>query len=181
MSGDYQIPETKKARVKWDEANLGEIEANKPVRQKITEPKTPYHPMIDDDGSLSPIRVSFGDSFGDSTHADAIRSALNDVASSSKNNPRSSGWTSSEEEDAMDQEEAVLSDSNSERQRSFREHRTAHYDEFRQVKEHRRKGSFVEDELEDWAEDKRCDSSSSLTDGVKDIEIEESTRPANGF
>ncbi|KAH7537994.1 hypothetical protein FEM48_Zijuj03G0152300 [Ziziphus jujuba var. spinosa] len=143
-----------RGRVRWDEANLGEIEANKPVRQKITEPKTPYHPMIDDDGSLSPIRGSFDETVGDAVDADAIRTALSDVASSSRNNAR-------------------RSDSETDRSgMSFREHRRAHYDEFRKVKELRRKGSLLEYEDDD-DEFVRNDSSSSLSAGVKDIDIEE--------
>ncbi|XP_057446255.1 protein phosphatase inhibitor 2-like [Lotus japonicus] len=178
-----------KGRVKWDEDNIGEIEANKPVRQKITEPKTPYHPMIDDDNSGSPVRGSFDaciDDENQTRHAEAIWTALNDVASSSKKDTgQSGGWTSSEDEpDAMEQDD---DDSESDRNLAFKEHRKAHYDEFLKVKEHRQKASLEDESDEDGdAEpskgEKKCESS-SLSDSVKEMDIEgkkSSAPPANG-
>ncbi|XP_031269552.1 protein phosphatase inhibitor 2-like [Pistacia vera] len=169
----------KGGRVRWDEDNLGEIEANKPVRQKITEPKTPYHPRINDDGSLSPIRGSFNeciDSVTDAMDAEELRTALNDVASSSKQTSGPSGWSSSEDEaDPMEQDEE---DSEMGRSLSFKEHRKAHYDEYLTVKELRRNGSVLDDVDEDEGEkqnDGRSASTSSVSAGVKCIDIEGET------
>ncbi|KAL0452510.1 UNVERIFIED_CONTAM: protein phosphatase inhibitor 2 [Sesamum latifolium] len=170
-------------RVQWNEINLAEIEANKPVRQKITEPKTPYHPMIDDDeDSSSPIeRRSFEFCFEDAVNGEEIDTALNDEGSSSTYY----GWTSSDDDD---DENAIGQDeegSDSERRKSFREHRKAHYDEFLKIKELRRDGSFLEDESDeetkdDGKKDVKGESSSSIAAGVKDIDIKEPSKPAEG-
>lgn len=162
-----------RGRVRWNEANLDEIESNKPVRQKITEPKTPYHRMIDDDGSVSPVR----DFNACIDKAEAIQSALNDVASSSSSHSVQNGdWTSSEDEaDAMEQDDE---DTDADRERlSFKELRRAHYDEFWKVKELRCKGNFldnVDDEDDDDTQRREVGySSSSLTGGMSTIDIEE--------
>lgn len=69
-------------------------------------------------------------------------------------------------------------DSGSERSRSFREQRRAHYDEYRKIKELRREGSSLEgasdDEVEDLEKrDGRSNTSSSLTSAVEGIDISE--------
>ncbi|KAL8141526.1 hypothetical protein V2J09_014558 [Rumex salicifolius] len=121
----------KKGHVKWDESNLVEIERNKPVRQKITEPKTPYHPMIDDD-----------DDDDDVEHAEAASRA----SSSNEYTKVSGGWTSSEDDvDDIGEGEGSEPDKSN----NFKEQRRSHYDEFWKVKELRKKGPLIEGDKSD--------------------------------
>ncbi|KAL3696885.1 hypothetical protein R1sor_010961 [Riccia sorocarpa] len=65
-------------RVVWDEQNLGFWEAHKTATLKIDEPKTPYHPPEAEDNVVPPSPQQ------NAAHADAIRLALSQVASTSE-------------------------------------------------------------------------------------------------
>ncbi|KAI4378143.1 hypothetical protein MLD38_015666 [Melastoma candidum] len=132
--------------VRWDEQNLGEIEANKPVRQKITEPKTPFHCAVNNEGNSCPpdhLEEYIED------HANALRSALHEVASSRKNtSPRPRSCMSSED----NSESMELDNEESDVERSgmrFREQRRTHYNEFLIMRELRGSGSFEDEDNEE--------------------------------
>ncbi|RAL41284.1 hypothetical protein DM860_010078 [Cuscuta australis] len=137
--------------------------------------------MIDEDdyGSLSPIRNSSEDGTGNGIHAKAIQRALKDVESRN-DKTRPTGWPSSEDEaDEMDEDDEG---SDSERSRRFKEHRRAHYDEYKRAKLLRKGSLGMEDEFDEessHAVEKNDDggagcSSSTLTAvGVKDMETGE--------
>ncbi|KAI5072759.1 hypothetical protein GOP47_0012865 [Adiantum capillus-veneris] len=123
-----------RTRVVWDEANLEYLDSNKSPKQKITEPKTPYHVPAQEDGSISPIAGDGRKFLDQAAQAEQIQHALMEVASTSNSQRRSrGGWTSSEDEaDDMDQETEDVEMSN--RDKSFQEQRKAHYDEYRKLK-----------------------------------------------
>uniref|UniRef100_A0A0E0K225 Uncharacterized protein n=1 Tax=Oryza punctata TaxID=4537 RepID=A0A0E0K225_ORYPU len=134
-----QAKESKRSRdrdrVKWDEENLNDIESTKPVREKITEPKTPYHSMIDeDDGPVSPKKI-IEESVDKSAHADAIKTALMEAVSSGILSVRDHLESCSNEEEEEEGEVAIKQGTD------FEEQRKAHYDEFRKMKELRQRGT----------------------------------------
>jgi protein phosphatase inhibitor 2 len=101
-----------RVRVVWDEENLDFLEASKTPKQKITEPKTPYYAPNTIDGVVSPTPDDEKIPMETALHAEAIRHALSEVASSSKaSSSRQSGggWSSGDDElDDMEQEGTQL-------------------------------------------------------------------------
>ncbi|KAG2681247.1 hypothetical protein I3760_11G135400 [Carya illinoinensis] len=150
--------------MKWDEAKLAEIEANKPVRKKIDEPKTPYLPMVNEDGSL----YSVG-STSNAAQAEAIRNALKEVISS-RMYTGFAGWTSSEDEsEATEQDEGSVKIEND---ITFEDNRRKHHDEFWGLKELKKKVCFPDDKNDEDDDAGRQHSCSFLNNGLREIHID---------
>ncbi|XP_024517040.1 protein phosphatase inhibitor 2-like [Selaginella moellendorffii] len=98
-----------RARVAWDENNLDYLETHKTPKQKIDEPKTPFHAP----GDLSPIP----DDSKTSVDPNVLRHALENVASSSSDHGSSSSASNGKS-----------------RRKSFEDVRREHYSEFKTSK-----------------------------------------------
>lgn len=149
-------------KVVWDEENLDFNDSQRFPRQKINEPKTPFHQLsmdsdggfhgLDDDWLAEAATACIKDETDDSEHAEAIRNALSHMASSGEGQGEveregesseklgrkrsGGGWTSSEDDlsdfDPGDMDESSGQDEKSRNRRPGKE----------QV-------SFKEDSLED--------------------------------
>ncbi|CAN4124196.1 unnamed protein product [Withania somnifera] len=101
---------------------IGKIEANKPMRMKITEPKTPFHHQKIRDDNFEEY----------SNNVDNNIDALNKSRSDSH----------------MDDDDVHVDhdyEEELERKRKFMEHRRGHYDEYKRIKELQRNGSLFKE------------------------------------
>ncbi|GKU95311.1 hypothetical protein SLEP1_g8686 [Rubroshorea leprosula] len=138
-------------RVRWDEDNLREIEANKHVVKEITEPKTPY-PMTGEDGSSSPsLDPSNYNHYDYEAHAEALREAIHRATLNGQQITFFDRCSSSEDQaDAIEKNEGYVKKMDEE---EFKNKRRAHYDEIKKIKELQKKGwNIVDDEvIDEWS------------------------------
>ncbi|KAJ7556227.1 hypothetical protein O6H91_05G075200 [Diphasiastrum complanatum] len=165
-------------RVVWDEQNLELLEANKTPKQKITESKTPFY-AAEDSGMVSPPYEIIS-SINSATHADAVRSALSEVASSSRVH------THNVPDFTYPKNQVAEMDEDGEREvenghLNFEDHRRTHYDEFQKAK-HLCSNSLNDNE-EDENEDEEMrpascsrflDAQKSLVGRMNDMELQDS-------
>lgn len=141
------LMEVPRVRVIWDEDNLAFLEACKSPKQKINEPKTPYHAATGSNGFVSPTPDEEICPMEAAAHAEAIRCALSEVASTSggsSSQHRGGKWVFSENDsrfidmnENFNVEGIAIQDNRlsfEDSRVSFEEHRRKHYDEFHRAK-----------------------------------------------